>query len=308
MAFLRGFGAYVPERVVTNEELAPLLEVEAAWIETQSGIRERRYAADDESVVSLAVKAGEDCLRKSGVNAADVAMVIVSSGSPDRYCPGPATQVASALGMGTSAALDLPIASAGSLAGLSLARRLTDGLGDVLVIGSEIMSRRIERTPEGKNTAILFGDGAGAALVSPAKGFLRLADSCLHADGGSAEALKIEGGRIGMDGAVVIRHASRRMPEAMIELLERNGVAPEAIGTFLLHQANKNLITRIAQTVKAPMERFYANIDRYGNTSSASMLIAADEWRQGGGGGQAPVMFSAFGMGLTWGAVLAVPE
>lgn len=307
MAFLRGFGAYVPERVVTNNELAPLLEVEAAWIEAQSGIRERRYAAEDETVVSLAVKAGEDCLRKSGVSAADVAMVLVASGSPDRYCPGPATSVANALGMGTAAALDLPVASAGSLAGLVLAARLADGLGNVLVIGSEIMSRRIERTPEGKNTAILFGDGAGAVLVSRDSGFLRLADSCLHADGASAEALKIETGRIVMDGSVVIRHASKRMPEAIAELLERNAMAPDAVGTFLLHQANLNLVTRIAKTVGAPLERFYANIDCYGNTSSASMLIAADEWRQGGGGAEMPVMFSAFGVGFTWGAVLAVP-
>lgn len=308
MAFVRGFGAYVPERVVTNEELAPLLEVEAAWIQSQSGIRERRYAAGDETVVSLAVKAAEDCLAKAGVAAADVAMVLVASGSVDRYCPGAATSVATVLGMGNAAALDLPVASAGSLAGLVLAARLADGLGNVLVVGSEIMSRRIERTPKGKNTAILFGDGAGAVLVSPESGFLRIADSCLHADGGSTEALKIEDGRIVMDGSVVIRHASKRMPEAIAELLERNAMSPEAVGTFLLHQANLNLVMRIAKTVGAPLERFYANIERFGNTSSASMLIAANEWRQNSGEVKAPAMFSAFGVGFTWGAVLAVPN
>jgi 3-oxoacyl-[acyl-carrier-protein] synthase-3 len=183
--------------------------------------------------------------------------------------------------------------------------RLAESFGNVLVVGTEIMSRRIELTPEGRNTAILFGDGAGAVLISPESGFARVVDSCLHTDGHSAEALKIENERIAMDGAVIIRHASRRMPEAMTELLVRNGVAAGDIGVFLLHQANKNLITRIAQTVRAPAERFYANIERFGNTSSASMLIAAAEWHIGADVG-APIMFCAFGVGLTWGAVLAV--
>ena len=111
-----------------------------------------------------------------------------------------------------------------------------------------------------------------------------------------------------MDGSVIIRHATRRMPQAITELLERNALASSAIGTFLLHQANLNLIIRIAQTLKAPLDRFFANIDRYGNTSSASMLLAAAEWREANPGPlTAPLMFSAFGVGLNWGAVLAVP-
>jgi 3-oxoacyl-[acyl-carrier-protein] synthase-3 len=305
VAFLRAFGKYVPERVVGNDELAPLLGVEAEWIVSQSGIRERRWAAADETVVSLGHRAAVDCLERAGVAASELGLVIVASGSAERFCPGPASAIAALLGLSGTPAIDLPMPSAGSLAGMVLAARLAESFGNVLVLGTEIMSRRIELTPEGRNTAILFGDGAGAVLIAPDTGFARIVDSCLHTDGASAEALKLENGRILMDGAVVIRHASRRMPEAMMELLTRNGVAAENIGVFLLHQANKNLITRIAQTVKAPAERFYANIERFGNTSSASMLIAAAEWKNEADSVPA-IMFCAFGVGLTWGAVLAV--
>lgn len=309
MALLRGFGSYVPERVVGNDELAPLLGVAPEWIVSQSGIRERRYAAAEETVATLGHRAAVDCLERAGVAASELGLVLVASGSAERFCPGPASAIATMLGLNATPALDIPVGSAGSLAGMVLASRLAATMGNVLVIGTEIMSRRIELTPEGQGTAILFGDGAGAALVSPDAGFARIADSCLHTDGNSAEALTISGERVRMDGAVVIRHASRRMPEAMNELLGRNAMAAEEMGVFLLHQANKNLITRIAQTMKVAPERFYANIERFGNTSSASLLILAAEWREAHPGVvEEAMMFSAFGVGLTWGAVLAVPH
>jgi 3-oxoacyl-[acyl-carrier-protein] synthase-3 len=308
MAYLRGFGHALPEGVVTNAELAPQLAVDADWILSQSGIRERRYAGAEENVTTLGTKAAAACLATAGVEAAGLGLILVASGSPERYSPGPASGIAAALGLTSTPALDLPIPSAGSLAALVLAARLAESFGEVLVIGAEVMSRRIDPTPEGRNTAILFGDGAGAALVSPTQGFARIADVCLHTDGSAAEALAIENGLIRMDGPAIIRHASRKMPQAMNELLERNGLAAGQIGTFLLHQANLNLIARIAQTLKVPVDRFYANIERYGNTSSASMLIAASEWRaEHAGPLTEPLMFSAFGVGLNWGAVLALP-
>jgi len=205
-------------------------------------------------------------------------------------------------------AIDLPVASAGSLVGMSLAARLSATMGHVLVVGSEIMSRRVSRTPEGKDTAILFGDGAGACLIGPDAGFARVADSAIFTDGNIAEALAIEDNLIRMDGAAIIRHVSRKLPQAIATVLERNGVAAKSVGTFLLHQANLNLITRIAKTLDAPLDRFFANIQRYGNTSSASMLIAAAEWwGQTPGVLSEPVVFGAFGVGLNWGALLALP-
>jgi 3-oxoacyl-[acyl-carrier-protein] synthase-3 len=308
MSFLRAFGSSLPERIVTNAELAPQLGVEPDWIFTQSGIRERRYACAGDTVASLGHRAALQCLEKASLTPVDLGMILVASGSSERFCPGPAATIAALLGLNSTPALDLPIASAGSLAGLALASRLAGGVGNILVIGSEIMSRRIDHSHEGRNTAILFGDGAGACVVSPTEGFAQIADSCLHTDGNSAEALTIQDNRISMDGGVIIRHATRRMPQAMAELLDRNAMKAGQIGTFLLHQANSNFFVRIAQTLKVPVEHFFANIQSYGNTSSASLLIAADEWRaQNPGHLTAPLMFSAFGVGLNWGAVLALP-
>jgi 3-oxoacyl-[acyl-carrier-protein] synthase-3 len=201
------------------------------------------------------------------------------------------------------------VSSAGSLIGLILAAQLAPTAGRILVLGAEIMSRRVSLTPEGKNTGILFGDGAGAALVDAETGFARIADSCLFTDGSSAEILSVRDGQFNMDGSAVILHASRKMPRAINELLTRNQLTASQVEAFLLHQANLNLITRIAGALKTPQEKFFTNIARYGNTSSASLLIASDEWHRGQMAALAgPVVFSAFGSGLNWGAMLAVPR
>ncbi len=309
MPYLRGFGSCLPTRVVPNAELAPQLGVDPDWILTRTGIAERRYAAEADTVVTLGVTAALSCLEPLALGPDELAMILVASGSPDRYCPGPAASIAAALGLTDVPALDLPIASAGSLTGLALAARLADQLGNILVIGTEIMSRRIDLSPEGKETAILFGDGAGAALISSTEGFARLADSCLHTDGNSTEALQIAAHRIHMEGSVVIRHAIRRMPAAIEELLDRNALTPQAVEHYVLHQANFVLLQRVAKELGVPVERFFTNIARYGNTSSASLLIAAHEWHQQNPGPlTAPLIFSAFGAGFNWGAVLALPE
>jgi 3-oxoacyl-[acyl-carrier-protein] synthase-3 len=308
MAFLRGFGAALPERVITNAELAPQLGVEPEWILSVSGIAERRYAAPEDTVASLGGRAALDCLERCGLQAADLGMILVSSGSSERFCPGPACLIAAELGLSMTPAIDLPIASAGSLVALSMASRLTKSLGHILVVGSEIMSRRVTLSPEGKDTAILFGDGAGACIVSPDTGFAKIADSCIFTDGNIAEALFIQDGLISMDGSAIIRHVSRKLPQAITTVLERNEISVQRVGTFLLHQANLNLIARIAKSLEMPVERFFANIQRYGNTSSASMLIAAHEWRLAHPEKLIdPLILGAFGVGLNWGALLAVP-
>jgi len=308
MAFLRGFGSWLPPRRVSNQELAPLVDATPEWILEVSGIEERRYAAETDTVGGIGLLAARDCLDKAGATAADLGMILVASGSSDRFCPGPASQIAAGLGLGSTAALDIPVSSAGSLIGLALAAQLASSAGRVLVVGAEIMSRRITLSPEGKSTAILFGDGAGAALVDAETGFARIADSCMFTDGAVSETLFVQDGRFYMDGSAVILHASRKMPRAINELLSRNKIAVAEVETFLLHQANLNLITRVASGLKAPRERFFTNIDRYGNTSSASLLIAADEWHRGQTGSPSgPLVFSAFGSGLNWGALLALP-
>jgi 3-oxoacyl-[acyl-carrier-protein] synthase III len=309
MAYLRAFGSHLPPRRVRNEELAPLVDATPEWILSATGIEERRYAAADDTVAGLGLLAAQDCLRTAGVAAEELGMILVASGSSERFCPGPASQIAAALGLSATPALDIPVASCGSLIGLGMAAQFVPRAGCVLVVGAEIMSRRIEPTSEGKDTAILFGDGAGACLVDAKTGFARIADFALHTDGAAAEILKMEKDRLQMEGRSVILQASRKIPRAIHALLERNGLTANDPAAYLLHQANLNLIARVAASLKAPEERFFTNLCRYGNTSSASLLIAASEWHRNLSGPlAAPLVFSAFGAGLNWGALLALPS
>jgi len=285
-----------------------MLGCDPEWILQSSGIEERRIAGPDETVADLGVLAAQNCLQRS---TAGIGLIIVASGSAERRFPGPAAQVAQKLGFaGIPAgipAIDLPIASAGSLFGIALAGHLAPVYGPVLVVAAEKMSGPALSEPVDKNVAIIFGDGAGACLVTPEPGGLEILDSVLHSDGTYADDLRLElAGPVAMNGMAVIRHATRKLPEVTNELLRRNQASAQTVSAFLMHQANQNLIDRVARALDVPASRFYSNIKRYGNTSSASMLIAAAEWResvqpQAGD----TVCFAAFGAGFHWGAVLA---
>jgi len=308
--YLRAFGSALPSRIVDNVELAPILGTDPAWLLHATGIEERRFAGPGETVATLGIAAAKDCLSAAGIGASDVGFVIVSSGSAEQRFPGPASSIAAAVGIAGKPAIDLPMASAGSLFGIALAAQLAPRYGHVLVVASEIMSRVVRMNPAGRDTAILFGDGAGACLVSNDTGFAEIVDSVLATDGDFAEALRLDfDAPIYMDGRSIILQASRKLPRAIGELLDRNHVKAGEIGTFLMHQANLNLMTRVAQALGVPGERFFANIARYGNTSSASLPIAAAEWwskceKPLG----APIVMAAFGAGLNWGALLARPS
>jgi len=306
VAAIRGFGAYLPSRVVANAELAAQLDCEAGWILDVSGIEERRYAAPHESVVSMGVSAAELCLERAGVQARDLGMILVSSGSSERRFPGPASAIAHALSIDGIPAIDLPIASAGSLFGMALAASLSAIYGNILVIASEKMSAIVARQPLERGVAPLFGDGAGASLIAP-DGPVKIVDSILHSDGAFAEDLRLElDAPIEMNGRSVILQAARKIPSAIGELLERNGQPAPAVKVFLMHQANQNLMDRVARALQVDAARFYSNIRRYGNTSSASMLIAAAEWwRDPGPRSGDLICFTAFGAGFHWGALLA---
>ncbi len=307
MAFLKAFGSYLPERVVTNDEIGARVGCDAEWIRNVSGIDERRFARQDESVADLAIRAAEDCLQRARLAAADLGMIVVASGSWERQFPGPAASVAKGLGLEGTPSLDVPMASAGSLFGLSLASRLCASLGPILVIGAEKMSEVVEREPMERGVAILFGDGAGACLVHPSEGFARVVDSGIYTDGAYAEDLKLPfGAPLVMNGRSVILQASRKIPRAIATLLDRHRRRAADVAVFLMHQANQNLIVRVAQALEVAEDRFYSNIARFGNTSSASMLIAAAEWsrchqlKPG-----ETVCFAGFGAGFHWGALLA---
>jgi 3-oxoacyl-[acyl-carrier-protein] synthase-3 len=296
---------HVPGRVVTNEEMAARIGRTAEWIEGASGIRERRWAAAETSVADLALAAAQDCLARAGVEASSLGMIIVASGSARPGFPGPAAEVAAKLGLENTPSMDVPMASAGSLFGMAMAAQMVAHFGDALVIGAEKMSAVIEAGPLDPNTAILFGDGAGAVLVSARPGPLEIVDGVLHSDGQYRESLAFDwSAPLRMDGLSVILQASRKLPSAINEVLARQKVPAVVVAQFLLHQANQNLLVRVAKALGVPAERVYSNVARYGNTSSASMLIAAAEWSQANPAA-GPVVFSAFGAGFHWGALLA---
>ncbi len=308
MAFLRAFGSYLPARVIPNTELAARLGCDADWILSVSGIAERRWAAVSETVADMAAKAAGDCLSRASMTASEIGMLIVSSGASPRRFPGPAAETAARLGLAGIPALDVPMASAGSLFGMTLAAHIADSCGPVLLIAAEKMSAVIESAPLDRNTAILFGDGAGACLIHPSEGRAALTQFALHSDGAFTDALRLEFGQgIHMDGRTVILQASRKVPAAIREVLNSDGGTADSVGVFLMHQANQNLIAKIAQTLEVAPNKFYSNIAKYGNTSSASMLIAAAEWSEGRGfQPNEAVVFAAFGAGFHWGAVMAV--
>ena len=301
MTYIHGFGAHVPSRVVTNTELASQLTCTAEWIENVSGIRERRWAGE-ETVADLATLAARDCLARVGVNASQLGLLIVSSGSAERRFPGPASTVAAALGLNATPVIDLPVASAGSIFGLSLASQLAGVYGDVLVIAAEKMSSVIQGAELDQNTAILFGDGAGAALVSSRPGRFEVLDSVLHTDGANRDDLALDWGKpLRMNGLTVILQAARKLPSVINEVLKRQSIAAAEVKQFVMHQANQNLIMKVAKTLGIDASLMFSNISKYGNTSSASLFIAAAEWEPEPG----PVVFAGFGAGFNWGALLA---
>jgi 3-oxoacyl-[acyl-carrier-protein] synthase-3 len=306
MSFIHSFGAYLPPRVVTNAELAARLNCTAEWIESVSGIQERRWAAE-ESVADLGVQAARDCLTRSGIDASQIGLLLVSSGSAERRFPGPASGIAAALGLNATPAIDLPLASAGSIFALSLASQLSASYGDVLVIAAEKMSAVIEGAALDQNTAILFGDGAGAALVSSRPGQLEVLDSVLHTDGANRDDLALDwGAPLKMNGLTVILQAARKLPAVIGEVLKKQNIAASEVTQFVMHQANQNLIVRVAKGLGVDAARMFSNVSRYGNTSSASMLIAAAEWQAGElSRPPGPVIFAGFGAGFNWGALLA---
>jgi 3-oxoacyl-[acyl-carrier-protein] synthase-3 len=298
-------GAYLPERVVTHEALAAALHVDPPWILDACGIRERRYAAPDEGVVDLAEKAARSCLEAAGLQAGTLGGIIVGTGTPHRQFPGVSASLQPRLGTGIIPAFDVHLASSGGLVALCLAADLCRRLGPVLVVGAERMSGVIARDMA-KETAILFGDGAGAALVAPAGGPLQILDWAWASDGTYADDLALPwDGPLRMNGRAVIMQANRKLAGAIKALLERNRLDIGGVSLFLFHQANINLLRQFSKTLGIDADRVFVNLDRYGNTSAASVLIAATEaWTRGLLPAGSTAVVAAFGTGFTHAAML----
>ena len=304
-AYLNAFGFHVPERVVANSELAARAGCTPEWIESVSGIRERRWAAPETTVADLAEAAARDCLTRAGLEPNQIGLLLLASGSAEPGFPAPSAELAHRLGLNLAPAFDLPMASAGSIFGLALASQLAEVYGNVLVVAAEKMSAIIEAHALDRDTAVLFGDGAGAALVSPRPQGHKILGSALHTDGQFRGDLSYDWkSPLKMTGLTIILQASRKLPTVISEVLQAQGMEASAVGAFLVHQANHNLLTRVAKALQVPPERVYSNVGRYGNTSSASLLIAAAEWSLQSATAE-PVVLAGFGAGLHWGAMVA---
>lgn len=306
MAYLASFGKYLPERAVSNEEIAPLISAEPDWIYEMSGIRDRRWAGPEDTVAAMGVKAAERALERAGVPASSVGVILVSSGTSERRFPGPASEIQHRLGATSAVAIDVPMASAGALFAMVQGGLWLQGAEYALVVASEKMSPIAMTEPIEKGTAMLFGDGAGAVLMAREGGKARVLDVNLGSDGSNAAELRLEfGAPLHMNGRAVIMHAARKVPASIQAVLGKRSLSARDLSKILMHQANANLINKIAQVLGVGPDKLYSNIARYGNTSSASLLIAAEEWEQEQGFEKGvPVVMAAFGAGFHWGAML----
>ncbi|MBK8475379.1 MAG: ketoacyl-ACP synthase III [Opitutaceae bacterium] len=317
-----GTGAYVPERILTNDELTRIVDTTDEWILTRSGIRERHVAAPDQATSDLAVEAARVALADAKLTPADIDLLIIATCTPDAPLPSTATLVHQKLGLGACACFDLAAACSGFLYSLETAEALlrTGRYRHALVIGAEKLTSLTDY--QDRTTCILFGDGAGAVVLGlqPGAG-TGIVGTKLYADGSASDLIKVTAGGsrrppsaesvaqrehfIQMRGKEVFKLAVTAMQDAAIELLEKNGVAPDQVKLLIPHQANQRIIDAIAQRMKLPADRVFMNLERYGNTSAASIPIALDEARRSGrivSGDY--VLLVAFGAGLTWASAL----
>src|SRR5919199_319996 len=309
MAAVAGVGHAVPETVVANAGIARRLGVDEAWIESRTGTRERRALRAGERLTDLAARAGEAALRDAGVDAEDVDLVLVGTTSADEMSPHAAPLVAGALGIRGAAAIDLSAACTGFLSGLATAAALieTGRARAALVVGADGLTRYLDRDDRG--TAMLFGDGAGAVVVTATDGGAgAIGPVVLHSDPDGSGLIRLERDdpRIRIDGPVVFRHAVRLMVEVTYEAVTAAGVSLDDVDVFVYHQANSRIIRAVATELSADPARVVDVVDRFANTSAASipiaLSVAAREGRLRPG---ATVLLAAFGAGLVWGGTVA---
>lgn len=310
-----GLGLGLPERVVTNAELAQTLDTSDEWITSRTGIKERRVLEEGKALSHLAVKAAQEALEDAETSPESIDLVIVATLTPDTFMPATACRVAHAVGCGKAGALDLNIACSGFLyALLTAAAQIGSGFArNVLVVGGDTISRILNW--EDRRTAVLFGDSAGAAVVK-ADGGGRLLGYDYGADGQGGSSLKIKSGpsspsenpsdyKVTMDGKAVFRFAANVLVESSNKSLAMAGLAVSDLDLIIPHQANCRIIEAAAKRWGCPLEKFFVNLERYGNTSAGSIPVALAEAR--GAGRIKPgdkVMLAGFGGGLSWGSVL----
>jgi 3-oxoacyl-[acyl-carrier-protein] synthase-3 len=321
-AHITGWGMSVPEPIMTNDDLAKFVDTNDQWIRERTGIRERRIAKDTDFTSTLAVEASIRALKVANLRPTDVDLIICATSTPEYMFPATACLVQDQIGATKAGAFDLLAACSGFIYALNMgAQAIRSGsIKSALIIGSETLSRFVNW--KDRNTCILFGDGAGAFVLQASERPGGVLSAVMHSDGSGGDLLSLPGGGsrypasettihdgrhyIQMDGKEVFRFATRVMASATLEALDAAGLTLEEIRWVIPHQANIRIIEAAARGLKLPMDRFIVNLERYGNTSTASIPIAMVEAIEKGQikNGEKIVMVG-FGAGLTWGALAA---
>ena len=312
-----GTGSYVPEKILTNAELSRMVDTTDEWITTRTGIKERRIAAKDEFTSDMATKAALKAIEQANITAAEIDLILVATATPDMLFPATACFVQKNIGATNAACLDISAACAGFLFGVEIAQQfITSHTHDtVLVIGADKLTSITNWTD--RNTCVLFGDGAGAAILRHRGGTHGVISTHIGSDGQFTDILFMPGGgsrcpitaenvgrnlnTIHMSGKEVYKQAVTAMFSAAQKALQQAGLSIEDIACVIPHQANLRIIEGIADRLGIPLERFYVNLDRYGNTSNAAVAIALDEANRTGRIKAGDfVLMVVFGGGLTW--------
>jgi 3-oxoacyl-[acyl-carrier-protein] synthase-3 len=312
-----GTGSYVPERILTNDDLAKIVDTSDEWITTRTGIKERRIAAKDEQTSDMGTKAALKAIEQAGIAPTDIDLILVATATPDMLFPATACFVQKKIGATNAACLDISAACAGFLFGVEIAQQfITSHTHDiVLVIGAEKLTSITNWTD--RNTCVLFGDGAGAAILGHRGSGHGVISTHIGSDGQYADILFMPGGgsrcpitkenadknlaTIHMMGKEVYKQAITAMLSASQKALEQAGLSIEDISCVIPHQANLRIIEGIADRLKIPLEKFYVNLDKYGNTSAAAVAIALDEANRSGRIKSGDyILMVVFGGGLTW--------
>ncbi|HEV2330796.1 MAG TPA: beta-ketoacyl-ACP synthase III [Verrucomicrobiae bacterium] len=316
-----GVGSYVPTKVLTNHDLEKMVETSDEWITTRTGIKERRLAAENEWTSHMAANAAEKAMKMAGVTAAEIDLIIIATITPDMPFPATACLVQEKLGAKRAAAFDLEAACSGFIYALEIGQQfiMSRTYNTVLVIGAEKLSSIVDWTD--RNTCVLFGDGAGAAVLQNRENSHGLLTAVMGADGEKGELLSMPGGGsrcpatkasvdarlhyLRMDGKQAFKSAVQAMESAANEALARCELTVPELKCIIPHQANRRIIDAVAERLGAKPEQLFVNVDKYGNTSAASVAIALDEAVSSGRLSRGDlVLLVVFGAGLTWGAAV----
>lgn len=320
-AFISGIGHYLPKRIVTNDELSKVMDTSNEWIVERTGIEQRHYVEAGQGPSDLAIPATEKALKMAGLSVDDIDLIIFATSTPDYYVPGSGCLLQEKMGFNTIGALDIRVQCSGFVYGLSIADQYikTGAAKNILVIGAEVQSTAMDMSTKGRDTAVIFADGAGAVIISATDENKGIMSTHLHSEGKHAKELWVESPSssaiprltpeileegshlLFMNGREVFKNAVKRFPEVIKEAMDAHGMTSEDIDILVPHQANIRITEFVAKRMGIEMEKIISNIHRVGNTTAASIPIALSEAVEDGKikRGQ-NIILAAFGSGFTW--------